>query len=188
MFVTGDQGCVQIRRRTGLTVDSIVTPEDVNTIINRFNFEGSGTNILIGDRIELSTDDPRGLAFIDPSWWPDGTVHHSAMFYAHMNAMGGIRMYGSFEDAINNNKANVTPLVPFTGAPIAVRADVRDTGHHALGECGALRSIRIARRLIRRAWATCSPSSSARATSPVVARSTVSSRPAAGVCAAGSWR
>jgi hypothetical protein len=133
MFVTGEQGCVQLRRRTGITVDSVVRPEDINTLINRFGFEGAEDNLIQADRIEISTDDPRGLVFIDPSWWPDNTIHHSAMVYAHINAMGGVRMFHSFEDAINNDKQKAGKVIDFTGNPIAVRVDVRDTGHHRLG-------------------------------------------------------
>jgi hypothetical protein len=133
MFVTGEQGCIQLRRRTGITVDSVVSPEDINTLINRFSFEGAEQNLIQADRIEISTEDPRGLAFIDPSWWADGRVHHSAMVYAHINSMGGVRMFRSFEDAINNDKKASGLVAGFTGAPIPITVDVRDTGHHRLG-------------------------------------------------------
>jgi len=54
------------------------------------------------------------------------------MLYAHVNSMGGIRMYRTFVDAINNDKAKASDVVPFTGAPIPVTAEVRDTGAHPL--------------------------------------------------------
>jgi hypothetical protein len=133
MFVTGDQGCVKLRRSTGTSVKTAVRPEDINALINRFGFEGSEDNLLIGDRVEISTSDPRGLLFIDPSWWPDRQRHHSAMFYAHINASGGLRMFDSFADALNNDKGNAGSVTDFTGAPIEVLVDVRDTGHHPLG-------------------------------------------------------
>ena len=103
MFVTGEQGCVQLRRRTGIVIESEVRPEDINTLINRFGFEGAEQNLIQADRIEISTEDPRGLVFIDPTWWADGQVHHSAMVYAHINSMGGVRMFRSFEEAIYND-------------------------------------------------------------------------------------
>jgi hypothetical protein len=133
MFLTGDNGCVQLRRTTGAALETTVAPTDVNTVISRFGFDGVDSNVLSGDRVEISTDDPRGLVFIDPSWWPDGQVHHSAMFYAHVNAAGGIRMYRSFSDAINNDRGKAAPVATFTGSPVPIRVDVRDTGHHPLG-------------------------------------------------------
>ena len=133
MFLTGDGGCVQLRRTTGDALTTEVAPADVNTVIDRFGFEGVESNVLNGDRVEISTNDPRGLVFIDPSWWPDGVVHHSAMFYAHVNAAGGMRIYKSFAEAINNNRASAHPVIDFTGKPVPIQVDVRDTGHHPLG-------------------------------------------------------
>lgn len=133
MFLTGEGGCVQLRRTTGAVLGAEIAPNDVNTVISRFGFDGVESNVLQGDRVEISTNDPRGLVFIDPSWWPDGQVHHSAMFYAHVNAAGGIRIYKSFPEAINNDRGAAHPLVAFTGDPIVVQVDVRDTGHHPLG-------------------------------------------------------
>jgi hypothetical protein len=132
VIVTGEGGCVQLRRRTGITLSSEVVESDVNTLIKRFGFTGAGANILTGDRLEIATTDPRGLVFIPADWWPDNRVHHSAMLYAHVNTMGGIRMYRSFIDAINNDKAKASDVVPFTGAPIPVTAEVRDIDAHPL--------------------------------------------------------
>ena len=132
MFITGDHGCVKLRRATGNSIRSSVRPEDVNTLINRFSFEGSEDNLLIGDRIEITTKDPRGLLFIDPSWWPDGKRHHNVMLYAHMNAAGGVRMFRSFVEALNNDKGSAGIVTDFTGAPIEILVEVRDTGHHPL--------------------------------------------------------
>lgn len=133
MIITGDGGCIQLRRRTGETVESVVAPTDINTVLDRFGFAGSGENVITGDRIEVSTNDPRGLVFLPPSFWADNQVHHSAMLYAHVNAMGGIRGFASFTDAINNTRSAAFPVVDFAGAPIPITVDVRDTGHHPLG-------------------------------------------------------
>ena len=40
MFLTGDGGCVQLRRTTGDALTTEVAPTDVNTVIDRFGFEG----------------------------------------------------------------------------------------------------------------------------------------------------
>ena len=105
----------------------------MNAIIDRFSFDGAEQNLIQGDRVEISTTDPRGLVFLDPSWWPDGQVHHSAMVFAHINSMGGIRAFRSFDAAINNQRNQATKVRDFTGAPIPIQVDVRDTGHHVLG-------------------------------------------------------
>jgi hypothetical protein len=133
MFVTGDHGCVQLRRRSGLTMTSSVRPEDINELINRFSFVGAEQNLIQGDRIEISTTDPRGLVFLDPSWWEDGTVHRNATLFTHVNAVGGIRPYRSFTEALNNDEQSAGKVISFAGAPIPVTIDIRDTGYHPLG-------------------------------------------------------
>jgi hypothetical protein len=133
MIITGDSGCVQLRRRTGVTLTSNVGAADIDTQIKRFSFDGAETNLLSGDRLELATDDSRGLAFIPPSWWPDNKVHHSLNAYVHVNALGGLRLFRTFTDAINNNKAVASEVTDFSGDPIAVTAEVRDTEARPLG-------------------------------------------------------
>ena len=132
MIITGEDGCVQLRRRTGQALNATISPADVNTVLNRFGFAGDDSNVLTGDRVEISTLDPRGLIFLPASWWEDGIVHHSAMFFVHVNAMGGMRVFRTFAEAINNNRGNGFPLADFTGDPLLVSIEVRDTGAHPL--------------------------------------------------------
>jgi hypothetical protein len=133
MFVTGDNGCVQLRRRTGLTMTSTVQADDIDETVNRFSFDGAERNLLQGDRIEISTKDPRGLVFLEPSFWEDNRVHHNALLFASVNAMGGIRVYRSFAAALNNDKKDAVRVRHFSGAPLAVTIDVRDMTYHPLG-------------------------------------------------------
>jgi len=133
MFVTGDHGCVQLRRRSGLTMSSTVQADDIDETVNRFSFDGAERNLLQGDRIEISTSDPRGLVFLEPSFWEDNRVHHNALLFASINAMGGIRVYRSFADALNNEKNTAVRLTHFLGAPLPVVIDVRGMSYHPLG-------------------------------------------------------
>jgi hypothetical protein len=133
VIVTGEGGCVQLRRRTGQVMESKVDGPDVDMTLKRFSFDGAESNVITGDRLELATNDPRGLIFIPPSWWADNRVHHNVSFYAHVNSMGGLRMFRTFNEAINNDKDNACEVIDFTGAPIAVTAEVSDIGTHPLG-------------------------------------------------------
>ena len=51
MIVTCDSGCVQLLRRTGVTLSSEVVESDVNTLIKRFGFAGAESNVITGDRL-----------------------------------------------------------------------------------------------------------------------------------------
>jgi len=133
MIITGGSGCVQIGRAAGESIRSEVKPSDVNTVVKRFGFAGDESNILTGDRVEITTGDPRGLAFIPPDWWADNVVHNSATFYAHVNAMGGLRLYRTFADALNNDRDKAAHLLDFSGDPIQITAELKDTGTRPLG-------------------------------------------------------
>jgi len=53
--------------------------------------------------------------------------------YAHINAVGGIRLFGSFNDAINNERADEYALAEFYGDPIKIAVDIKDTRYNTLG-------------------------------------------------------
>ena len=121
MYFTGQDGCVRLRRRTTTPYTTEVDSSDVSTTLNRFGFDRSELNIITGDRVELQTSDPRGIA-----WLP------TEAFYANVNADGGIRAFPSYEAALNNDRAQEYGLTGFSGSPIPVTVSVRDTSYEPL--------------------------------------------------------
>lgn len=116
MYFTGQDGCVKIKRRTSDSYTTEVLADDINPVLNRFGFDRSELNMITGDRVDIETKDPRGVA-----WLPVET------FYAHVNADGALRAFPTYEAAINNDRTLEYVLTPFTGAPITVTIRVRDT-------------------------------------------------------------
>lgn len=133
MFLTGDNGCIKLRRSSDNPSDTSVQPQDVNIFSRRFSFDMADSNLITGDRVELATQDPRGLAFIDPSWWVDGQRHNSLAAYVNVNSGGGLRLFRTFAQAINNDIPDAVALSAFSGAPINVTVDVRDVEFNPLG-------------------------------------------------------
>lgn len=137
-FFAGHNGVMQLRRSTQrLSIASQIEPDDINTSLNRFSFEGSENELLNGDFVTFSTDDPRGIAFLPPSFWSwtNTTVPlDKAGFYANINQLGGIRGFRQFVDAINNNRNNEITLQSFTGGPLPVDILVEDTSFNPLGK------------------------------------------------------
>jgi hypothetical protein len=137
-FFAGHNGVVQLRRSTQrLSIATQIEPDDVNTTLNRFSFEGSENELLNGDFITISTDDPRGIAFLPPSFWSwTGTTVPlgKAGFYTNINALGGIRAFRQFAQAINNDRDNELALQSFSGAPLPVDIVVEDTDFNPLGK------------------------------------------------------
>ena len=132
----GNQGGVRLRRASsspyGLLEDEI-SPDDINLTLNRFSFDKALDNLLTGDKIDLSTTDSRGLAFLPASFWGGTTVEKTATFYVNVNIAGGVRLFREFEDAVNNNRDNEIALVSFAGDPLPIEISLRDVSYNVLG-------------------------------------------------------
>ena len=132
----GRNGNVRLRR--GLRVpyallEDEIKPDDVNTTLNRLSFDGALDNLITGDRIDLSTNDARGMVCFDASAWSSGSVEPLISAYVHVNAVGGLRFFYEFENAINNNRAAELTLAEFAGNPLVVTVKVRDVSANVLG-------------------------------------------------------
>jgi hypothetical protein len=53
--------------------------------------------------------------------------------YVHVNAVGGLRFFYQFENAINNNRAAELTLAAFAGAALPITVKVRDVSENVLG-------------------------------------------------------
>jgi hypothetical protein len=135
-YFLGQYGKIKLRRKSAETFTSSVLPADVNTVLNRFGFDGSMENLLTGDQLVISTKDPRGLDFLPTATWPDGggATLNQVVAYSNINALGGIRLFETFSDAINNNRANEYPLESFAGARIPIDVAVLGSVQRVLGD------------------------------------------------------
>ena len=68
-FFVGHTGAIKLQRGGENTFTATVSPSDVNTGLNRFSFDGSDDNLITGDLVEVSTEDPRGLLFMPATFW-----------------------------------------------------------------------------------------------------------------------
>jgi len=135
-FFVGHTGIVRLRRRSAeeITLRTSVEQDEVNQILNRFSFANSEDNLLTGDQVEITTSDPRKLAFIDATAWPTALqVQPRLRAYVNVNAIGAVRLYDAFVDAINNNRENEIQLNPSFGSPIDIELVVRDNAYNSLG-------------------------------------------------------
>lgn len=134
-FFLGHYGKIKLRRKSSIKFESSLLPADVNTVLNRFGFDGSTENILTGDRLIISTTDARGLDFLPTSTWPDGggTTQKSVILYCNINAMGGIRLFDTFNYAINNNRTYEYPLEAFAGGALPITVQLFESVDRLLG-------------------------------------------------------
>lgn len=135
-FYLGNYGNVRLRRGTDAFLGNIkasIGPDDINTSLERVGVDNAVDNIITGDRVDISTVDSRGLAFITASNWSSAAIENTFSAYVNVNQAGGLRLFSSFEDSINNNRANEIGLQAFAGNPIEITIGVRDAKFNLLG-------------------------------------------------------
>ncbi len=136
-FFLGSQGNVRLRRGTevalGILTEQVIS-DDISTALNRIGTANGIDNLFTGDKVDIETTDARKLLFIPASNWSSGTVQDTYSTFVNVNAAGGLRLYPTFADAVNNNRQNEIALQTFTGDPIAVTIAVRDIGSNILGD------------------------------------------------------
>ena len=136
-FFLGSQGNIRLRRGTdpvlGVLSETIGL-DDIGTVLNRIGTANGIDNLFTGDKVDIETTDARNLLFIPVSNWSSGQVEDTFSAYINVNAAGGLRLFLTFADAVNNTRANEIALQAFTGEPIAVTIAVRDIGSNVLGD------------------------------------------------------
>ena len=135
-YFIGSAGNVRLRRNATINVESTVVSTDVNTVLNRVGFDNSLDNLLTGDRVQIWTDDPRGLCFFPTTSWVDGEGVTQTVFsqYVNLNAAGGLRFFDTFQAAVNNVRSDEITVQEFAGGPLKVRYTVSDVSANILGD------------------------------------------------------
>jgi hypothetical protein len=135
-YFVGRFGNVRLRRNNEVTLSATIRDADVTTVLNRVGFDGSVENLLTGDKVTVSTDDPRGLLFFTVNSWLDGEGVEQRSFsaYVNVNAAGGLRFFPTFVAAINNTRALEYQVKSFAGDPLPVQLIVRDIAANVLGD------------------------------------------------------
>ncbi len=132
----GHQGNVRLRRGTRVpmaVLEDVIRPDDINTNLNRLSFDKAVDNILTGDRVDIETLDPRGLICFDSSAWPVEQSQNTISAYVNVNAVGGLRFFNVFADAVNNNRSAELKLADFTAPGLEIAVSVRDLSYNMLG-------------------------------------------------------
>jgi hypothetical protein len=135
-YFLGNVGNVRLRRNSENILNVIVKDADTVPVLNRIGIEGAIDNLLTGDKVTLSTDDPRGLVFFPVGSWVDGegVTQTSLSAFINVNAAGGIRFFPSFQSAVNNIRAEEYTIQNFGGNPLPVQVLVRDLSANVLGD------------------------------------------------------
>ena len=118
----GDNGHIELKRDqtdpTAPYLTALITPEDVNVERRSLSVEEAYLSFITGDRIEITTISPDpsdvtqrpDLNFI--ANWEDPSITR----YAHVDPVGRIRLYDTFDAAVNGQLAGAIELVEPTEA------------------------------------------------------------------------
>ena len=108
----GDQGFVELRR------DSLNNPltgnllaADVSTRFKRFSFEFDANALITGDQIEITRLDKNTDGSSKDLVLVSGSYGESCRYFAHVDNVGGIRLYDTFDAALNGKESSALSLV-----------------------------------------------------------------------------
>lgn len=130
----GEIGKVELKRASeDFSITGVVRPSDVNATRNRFSFVFPAGSLVSGDRVEIRNTDGTNLEFVSASAWPDNTKHPDGVFYVHIDEAGGVRLYGTFSEAVAGEIVGRKSLDSIT-ADVPIRITLQDAEYRVLGQ------------------------------------------------------
>ena len=130
----GEGGQIELRRAQ---IDEEflgeVKQSDVNTVKDRFSFDFPLGMLITGDQVEIKTTDGSLLAFVAPSGWPTNQVYKDGIFYLFVDAVGAIRLYNRFDEAISGEVSGRISLVD-AGKTVPISIEVRNNNERILSQ------------------------------------------------------
>jgi len=135
----GSAGYLTLQRSAEGQFQSTLDPDDVNAGASRFSFDFPSGTFVTGDHLVIRRLEANGSAstrpldFVTAAGWANGSVQSDGSWYAHVDAIGGIRLYHSWADSLVGAQAKAIALrTPTASFPISVRVDDRD--HRCLAQ------------------------------------------------------
>ena len=135
----GEAGGLQIGAATTDKVYARIDPSDVNAATSRFSFKDARYTLITGDRVWIRRIDDDGspskqmLDFVDVSGWSDNQQHPDGEWYVNADAVGGVRLFKNWKDAVNNATPAAIPLVT-PAAGYRVTYEVVETPERCLAQ------------------------------------------------------
>ena len=122
----GSNGLVELKRDTnskGLVTQ--LDPHDVNVSKRRFSVDFQTNTLITGDQVEIETLDGSNLELVSGHNYPDTRK------FLHVDEVGGIRLFESFELALAGNQSQAVVLTAPTAAQ-QVRITTRNQRYRCL--------------------------------------------------------
>ena len=125
-IITGDDGYVELQRTSlEYSMKTTLGTADVNVGRKRFSVDGISDSVITGDKLEIATVDGSTLELVSGHTYSDGA------WFVNVDAVGGIRLYDTFDNAITGGSANALTLVT-PSASKAITLKARDSAYRPL--------------------------------------------------------
>ena len=113
----GQYGDIELQRDSlNSFLGTQLDPSDVNTSLKRFSVKGASGALITGDFIDIETVDKSNLELVTGHNYPDGS------WFVHVDALGGLRLYTTFEASISGGVTGSVALsTPSTRKDITIK-------------------------------------------------------------------
>jgi hypothetical protein len=129
----GNSGLVSIQRTGASTYTSTLDPADVNVAQKRFSFDFPNDTFITGDYLQITRVGGGNLDFIDAAGFTPPGVTSTGAWYVNVDAVGGIRLFKTWGDALNGDAADAVVLAT-PGSSYTISVAVTSGGYRTLGE------------------------------------------------------
>jgi hypothetical protein len=102
----GNSGLVRLQRLAASSFTSVINTAAVNTSENRLELDFPVNTFTTGDRISITRVGGGAVDFLS------GNTDNSVTVYANVDAIGGLKLYDRWADALNNAANNYTLVAP----------------------------------------------------------------------------
>lgn len=123
----GAAGAIELLRAAPAEgISTRINSGDVNAARNSFSFDFEAGTLITGDQVSISTVDGSRLSFVAGWAYPDGK------WYISVDEVGGICLYDTFADAVNDRLDGRIKLESLA-RPLAIRVLLGSVGFRVLG-------------------------------------------------------
>ena len=124
----GTHGKVELRREfDGTSLSSLVNSSDVNVSRKRLSFDFKRGQLITGDQVEITSTNGAALSFFN------SYSKTSIKRFINVDALGGIRFYTTFANAINGGAANAETLAT-PGSDVPIKVVVQNTDYRVVAQ------------------------------------------------------
>jgi hypothetical protein len=128
----GSAGIIQLSRTSLEVFRSTMDPGDVDVAAKRFSFDFPSGTFVTGDRLAIARLNADGSLSDQPLDFA-GTLFPDGLWYAHVDPLGGIRLYNDWADALEGAVGKAVALqTPASTYDISVKLE--DGLPHCLGQ------------------------------------------------------